>query len=176
MATPKSNQELEILETLVKDTLKDPIFTLFMNEVKSRGLHYFNILSNFPVVTGEGINASIVEKFIRRLVINPSLVSFVIEFEGKINDSLNDFLFSSLSQEEIMYLNDFLDDIVINVRMINPELYELREQTLTSHLVETMAKEAYKKNPNLNKDAFNNLVTQELSSVSHRLMAMYYLV
>lgn len=110
----------------------DPIYSLYLNEVEQRGHSYINVISRFPGITGGHLPADAISQLLIRLACNPSIFSYFQE-EDPIG-VVKRLVEADLNDVETDYLYDFIDDITLNVRMKNSEMYQARKDTLLDQI------------------------------------------
>lgn len=150
----------------VNTSLKDDLFGLFMRELDQRGSNYIDIITNFTTVSQGKISSTIIEVFIRRLALNPSLVSIfaqekpLLVIEALIRGEFNDL--------EVSFINDFLDDTCLSVRMKNDDLYQQRLEVLKDQIIASLV------NQNDMDSVKIDAVRDYLKASEHNLLALYY--
>lgn len=121
-----------IQQNLDQSSNSDPIYSLYLQEVENRGHKYVGVISMFSNITNGHLSHDAVRQFILRLAFNPSIFSYfqsedpVATVQSLVEDDLN--------HVEIDYLYDFIDDISLNVKMKNKDLYLLRQETLIGQI------------------------------------------
>lgn len=113
-STPPSNEGLG-----------DQLFSIYLLEFQSRGSEYFNWISNFPDLTEGILQADTPLNLIKRLAGNPSIISVLLS--QKPETSIEKLIFSEENDATVKFITDFLDEITLNVKLRNPDLYERNE-------------------------------------------------
>lgn len=118
-------------------TLKDELYSMYELEYISRGLEYFKKLTAFPGITG-GVTGDIITNFVIRLAMNPSIMSLLLDVQPKA--AFEKALFDIDNDNDVAYLNDFIDEITINVRLRNPDLFNRNNKEFKDFLIETITR------------------------------------
>lgn len=152
--------------TVVANSLRDEMYSLFVLEYDNRGTRYFDWLSGITVVSEGKVPADTPLIFIRRLAVNPSLVS--IFSQDNPLKAIEQIVSGDFNDHQIRFINDFLDDISINVRMKAESLYMQRLAALKDQVYTSISR------CNGMEDRMEN-VKNALDRCEHNLLAFYYL-
>lgn len=148
------------------NSLRDEMYSLFVIEYENRGTRYFEWISAFTIITEGKVPADTPAIFVRRLAVNPSLVS--IFAQDNPLKAIEDIVCGDFNDHQIRFINDFLDDISINVRMKAESLYLQRLAALKDQVYHSISR------CNGMEDRMEG-VKNALERCEHNLLAFYYL-
>lgn len=133
----------------------DDLFPIYFAEVEKRGKGYFNKLSMMPAITGGTLPSDTIPMLLGRLAINPSLFSLILTPEPR--KAIEDAIYGEDNDVQRRYITDFLDEVTLNVRLRNPELYDRNNKVLLDqlNLIVTRQTVMDKKQLEIFKSAFN---------------------
>lgn len=112
--------------------LGDVLYSIFCLEFESRGVNYFNWLSLFPDITGGVLATDTPHMLVRRLASNPSVTAIMLS--QKPERAITDMLFSNDNDIQVQHVVDFLDEITLNCRLRDPDLFDRNEEIFLRHL------------------------------------------
>lgn len=114
------------------ESLGDQLYSLFILEFQNRGIEYFNWISSFPDLTEGTLFADAPLSLVKRLAANPSIISILLT--QKPVASIEKLIFSEDNDATVRFLMDFIDEISLNVKLRNPDLYERNEAIFQQQL------------------------------------------
>lgn len=114
------------------DSLGDQLYSIFVLEFQNRGVEYFNWISSFPDLTEGTLFADAPLSLLKRLAANPSIISILLS--QKPVSAIEDLIFSDDNDATVKFLTDFIDEITLNVKLRNPELYERNDNIFKDQL------------------------------------------
>lgn len=114
------------------DSLGDQLYSIFVLEFQNRGVEYFNWISSFPDLTEGTLFADAPLSLLKRLAANPSIISILLS--QKPVSAIEDLIFSDDNDATVKFLTDFIDEITLNVKLRNPELYERNDHIFKDQL------------------------------------------
>ena len=114
------------------DSLGDQLYSIFVLEFQNRGVEYFNWISSFPDLTEGTLFADAPLSLVKRLAANPSIISILLS--QKPVSAIEDLIFSDDNDATVKFLTDFIDEITLNVKLRNPELYERNDHIFKDQL------------------------------------------
>lgn len=118
--------------TQQSESIGDELFSVFVAEVNSRGKGYVSKISMLPIVTGGLLPDDTVSLMLMRLAVNPSIFTLILSSEPK--KSIEEIIYSDDNDVQRRYLTDMLDDITLNVRLRNPDLFDRNKAILLDQL------------------------------------------
>lgn len=160
-STPQNSEPV-----LVSSSLRDDMYSLFVIEYDNRGTRYFEWMAGITLITEGKVPADTPAIFVRRLAVNPSLVS--IFSQANPLKAVEDIVCGDFNDHQIRFINDFLDDISINVRMKNESLYLQRLATLKDQVYHSISRCN-------GMEGRMDKVKDALERCEHNLLAFYYL-
>lgn len=113
-------------------TLKDELYSIYVLEFQNRGVNYFHSLAMMPGISESNTIDTALESMLRRLAVNPSIFSIMLS--GSPKEAMEDVLYGEAPLVDRAYITDLLDDMTLNVRLRNPELYDSRKDILMDQL------------------------------------------
>lgn len=119
--TPQSN-----------DSLGDQLYSIFILEFQNRGIEYFNWISSFPDLTEGTLFSDAPLSLVKRLAANPSIISVLLSQKPVL--AIENLIFSDDNDATVKFLTDFIDEITLNVRLRNPDLYSRNEAIFKEQL------------------------------------------
>lgn len=152
--------------SLVQATYRDELYYLFGKEFEDRGLRYFESLQRFPVITEGKLTQDTISIFVGRLALNPSLVTIFSNADPI--KTIGDIVNGDFNDVQISFVNDFLDDITINVRMKAEAAYQAKLATLEDQIIASIKNCA-------GMGDHMGTVKNALDKTRHNLLAFYYL-
>lgn len=114
------------------DTLGDTLFSIFTLEFETRGVGYFNWLAMIPEITGGILSSETPLILIKRLAANPSIISVLLNRDPEA--AIEKMIYGDDNDIQVVHITDFLDDITINCRLRDPELFARNEQVFLEQL------------------------------------------
>lgn len=114
------------------DSLGDQLYSIFVLEFQNRGVEYFNWISSFPDLTEGTLFADAPLSLLKRLAANPSIISILLSQKPVL--AIEDLIFSDDNDATVKFLTDFIDEITLNVKLRNPELYERNDHIFKDQL------------------------------------------
>lgn len=145
----------------------DEMYAIFVFELQARGVSYFNRLSTLSAITEGLLAGDTLELFIMRIALNPSLIAMFCEANPL--GVLHNMVTENFNAKQTAYLNDFLDEISLNARLRNIELYDLRLRTIKEQILLSV------RNNTRNDEKQMKVVEAALDRVSHNIVAYHYL-
>lgn len=100
---------------------KDDLYSIFLLEFDARGVAYFNWISMIPEISGTLLKSDAPIALIRRLAANPSILSIMLSPEP--SDALERIIHSEDPDIVVRYITDFLEDLTLNCRLRDNELF-----------------------------------------------------
>ena len=143
------------------DGLGDTLYSIFYLEFESRGVNYFSWLASFPEITGGVLSTDTPQLLIRRLASNPSITAIMLS--QKPERAITDMLFSNDNDIQVQHVMDFLDEITLNCRLRDPDLFDRNEEIFLSHLGKIIK-------------ASTDMDEEELSDYNHAMKRYGYLL
>lgn len=107
------------------ETLGDQLYSIYLLEFHNRGVEYCNWICSFPDLTEGLLLADTPINLVKRMAGNPSIISILLS--AKPASAVEQLIYSNDNDATAKFLTDFLDEITLNVRLRNPELYERNE-------------------------------------------------
>lgn len=156
------NEENAIVQT----NHRDELYYLFGKEFEDRGLRYFEALQRYPIVTEGKLTGDTAFIFIKRLALSPSLVTIFTQKDPLA--VIEDLIIGDFNEMQVRFINDFLDDITINVRMKAEALYQQKLVALEDQVILSIENCA-------GMSDHMATVKQTLAKTRHNLLAFYYL-
>lgn len=161
---PISTQQSE--ELVQTTSYRDDLMYYFRQECETRGFAYLRMQAAVPSVSGTGLTIDTLDTFLARLAFNPSLVT-LFSSENPL-DVISEIIKGNFTDAQIAFINDFLDDISINVRMRSTELYEERLNTLKKQIMDSLSRQ-------VGLERQQKRIQEAIEACSHNLLAFYYL-
>lgn len=113
-------------------SLGDDLYSIYHLELNTRGYGYFGKLSLLPTFTSGEVSMGLLDAMLIKLALNKSIVAIMLDANPR--ESINTMLFDGLTENQINYLTDFLDDITLNVRLRNSVLYDRNKEIILEHI------------------------------------------
>ena len=114
------------------DSLGDQLYSIFILEFQNRGIEYFNWISSFPDLTEGTLFADAPLSLVKRLAANPSIISILLSQKPVL--AIENLIFSEDNDATVKFLTDFIDEITLNVKLRNPDLYARNEEIFKDQL------------------------------------------
>ena len=140
--------------TQQNEGIGDELFTIYFAEVEKRGKSYLSKLAMLPALTGGLLPDGTVSLMLARLALNPSIFSMLLEVEPR--KVLEEAIYGEDNDIQRRYITDFLDEVTLNVRLRNPELYDRNNAVIKDQLNQIVERQAVmdKQQERIFKDAF----------------------
>lgn len=151
---------------IVQNSYRDELYYLFGKEYEDRGVRYFEAMQRFPAITEGKLTADTITLFVTRLALNPSLVT--IFSNANPIKTIGDIVNGDFNDVQISFVNDFLDDITINVRMKAEATYQAKLSALEDQIILSI------KNC-VGMSEHIKVVEDAINKTRHNLLAFYYL-
>lgn len=145
----------------------DELYTLYLLETTARGINYFNKLAIFPSFTGGDLDVDFIKKVLIRLAVNKSMIALMLSDNPKL--ALESILFDKDTDRQINYVTDFIDDITLNVRLRNKDLYDSNKAILLDQIRSTANEQT-----NMNAEE-REVFEKNLNFFSPILLTLHYL-
>lgn len=133
----------------------DELFSVYLAELNSRGKNYLNKIAMLPAITGGLLPSDTVSMVLIRLAVNPSVFTLILSNEPR--KAIEDVIYSEDNGVQRKYITDMLDDITLNVRLRNPELFDRNKAVLLDQLNMVVERQTVMSKEQLKifKDAYN---------------------
>ena len=119
------------------DSLGDQLYSIYLLEFQNRGTEYFNWISNFPDLTEGTLLSDAPVSLVKRMAGNPSIISILLSQKPEV--ALEELIFSDDNDATVKFIVDFIDEITLNVKLRNPDLFGRNEEIFFEQL-ETVVK------------------------------------
>ena len=114
------------------DSLGDQLYSMYLLEFQNRGTEYFNWISNFPDLTEGTLLSDAPISLVKRMAGNPSIISILLSQKPEV--ALEELIFSDDNDATVKFIVDFIDEITLNVKLRNPELFNRNEEIFLEQL------------------------------------------
>lgn len=149
------------------DSLGDQLYSIYLLEFQNRGTEYFNWISNFPDLTEGTLLSDAPVSLVKRMAGNPSVISILLSQKPEV--ALEELIFSDDNDATVKFIVDFIDEITLNVKLRNPELFNRNEEIFLEQL-ETVVKSQTKMDDK-EKDEFEKVK----SKYGYIFLTLHYL-